>query len=234
MSSKPTVIYTAANLPQAHILRNLLEDLGIPATVTNDAVQQAIGDIPAGWSTAPRVVVAEEHAELARRVALEFDEPGRTPLRDDEATADADDAPEPVASSPRSSPPLACPACGRQRQAICAYCGTSGRDFALADPARDKSEGARRPWLICSTCEEPFAAQYERVCEHCGYDYREGAEGPAAGTALPFSLGGFARVLLGLAATVALVIWKPIMACLLLLVIVLATLARWTLGGPSA
>jgi len=32
MSSKPTVIYTAANLPQAHILRNLL-DFARPASV---------------------------------------------------------------------------------------------------------------------------------------------------------------------------------------------------------
>jgi hypothetical protein len=175
--------------------------------------------------------VAEEHAELARRVAMEFDEPGRTPLRDDEATSDADDAAEAVAPSPRPSPPFACPSCGRQRQAVCAYCGTSGHDFSLADSSSDKSTAARRPWLICSTCEEPFAAQYERVCEHCGYDYREGAEGP--GAALPFSLGGFARVLLGLAATVALVIWKPTMACLLLLVIGLATMARWALGGPT-
>ena len=89
-------------------LRNLLEDLGIPATVTNDAVQQAIGDIPAGWSTAPRVVVAEEQAELARRVAMEFDAPG--PLRNDEA-ADADaEIAELVASPPQAAPPLTCPA----------------------------------------------------------------------------------------------------------------------------
>src|SRR6266700_1961909 len=115
MSSKPTVIYTAANLPQAHILRNLLEDLGIPATVTNDAVQQAVGDIPAGWATAPRVVVAEEHAELARRVALEFDAHGHESPRDDEVTEDSEETVEP-GESPPQPPLLVCPSCGSRRQ----------------------------------------------------------------------------------------------------------------------
>src|SRR5437763_15608498 len=104
MSSKPTVIYTAANLPQAHILRNLLEDLGISARVINDAVQQAIGDIPAGWATAPRVVVAGEHAELARRVALEFDAHGHESPRDDEAIDSSEETVEPLESPPQ--PPL--------------------------------------------------------------------------------------------------------------------------------
>jgi hypothetical protein len=232
MSSKPTVIYTAANLPQAHILRNLLVDLGIPATVTNDAVQQAIGDIPAGWSTAPRVVVAEEHAELARRVALEFDAPGRDSPREDDVTGDPEDIVESAGSPPRP-PLLACPSCGSRRQAVCAYCGTSGDDFVPADSSDSRSAGARRPWLICSTCEEPFRAQYERVCERCGYDYREGAERPRKAPALLFSRFGLARTLIGLAATVLLVLWQPTMACLLLLIIGLATMARWSMGGPT-
>jgi hypothetical protein len=232
MSSKPTVIYTAANLPQAHILRNLLEDLGIPATVTNDAVQQAIGDIPAGWSTAPRVVVAAEHAELARRVALEFEVPGHDSPRDDDVTGDPEDPVEP-AGSPPQPPLLACPSCGSRRQTVCAYCGTSGDDFVPADSSGDRSGGTRHPWLICSTCEEPSMAQYERVCERCGYDYREGVERPLKGPALLSSWFGLALMLIGLAATVLLVIWQPTMACLLLLVIGLATMARWTLGGPT-
>jgi hypothetical protein len=233
MSSKPTVIYTAANLPQAHLLRNMLEDLGIPATVTNDAVQQAIGDIPAGWSTAPRVVVAEEHAELARRVAMEFDSPGRDRLQGDESADHAIDAAELVAGPPQPVPILACPSCGSRRQAVCAYCGTSGDDFISADSSGDRSSGAQRPWLICATCQEPFAAQYERVCERCGYDYREGAERPMKAPALLFSRFGLALMVIGLAATVLLVVWQPTMACLLLLVIGLATMARWALGGPT-
>jgi Putative prokaryotic signal transducing protein len=232
MSSKPTVIYTAANLPQAHILRNLLEDLGIPATVSNDAVQQAIGDIPAGWSTAPRVVVAEEHAELARRVALEFDAPGHDSPRDDDVTGDPEDTIE-SAGSPPQPPLLACPRCGSRRQAVCAYCGTSGDDFVAADSSDSRSAGTRRPWLICSTCEEPSAAQYERVCERCGHDYGEGADRPKKAPALLFSRFGLALMVIGLAATVLLVLWQPTMACLLLLVIGLATMARWALGGPT-
>ena len=44
---------------------------------------------------------------------------------------------------------------------------------------------------------------------------------------------GLARMLIGLAATVLLVLWQPTMACLLLLIIGLATMARSALGGPT-
>ena len=158
MSIKPTVIYTAANLPARHILRNLLEDLGIPSRVTNDAVQQAVGDIPAGWATAPRVVVAEEHAELARCVALEFDAHGHESPRDDEVTEESEQTVEP-GESPQQQPLLACPSCGSGRQAVSAYCGTSGNDFISAESAGDRTGGSRGRWLTCSTCQEPFAAQ---------------------------------------------------------------------------
>ena len=40
-------------------------------------------------------------------------------------------------------------------------------------------------------------------------------------------------MLIGLAATVLLVLWQPTMACLLLLIIGLATMARSALGGPT-
>ena len=115
MSGKQIVIYTAANLPEAHILRNTLDELGIHAAVINDAVQMAVGDLPAGWPTAPRVVVDEEQAELARRVALEFDAIGRASRQQ----AEDDDEPERRGAAAAIAWPM-CPNCGCRRQAVCA------------------------------------------------------------------------------------------------------------------
>src|SRR5947207_2478838 len=73
MSHEPTVIYSAANTQQAHLLKGLLADRGIVARVVNDAIQIAGGELPMGWTAAARVVVAESDALVARQVAEEFD-----------------------------------------------------------------------------------------------------------------------------------------------------------------
>src|SRR5262245_66242676 len=80
MSSEPTVIYSAASIQQAHLLKGLLEEEGIAARVVNDAIQIAGGDLPLGWTDAARVVVAGRDALAARRLADEFGrQTGREP-----------------------------------------------------------------------------------------------------------------------------------------------------------
>lgn len=73
-------IYIAANPEQAHILKNELIERGIPASVSNEALQFAVGDVPWGVPTAPRVLVHKDHVEEARQIALEFEENGRLTL----------------------------------------------------------------------------------------------------------------------------------------------------------
>jgi hypothetical protein len=240
MSGKQIVIYTAANLPQAHVLRNTLEELGIPASITNDAVQLAVGDVPAGWATAPRVVVDEQQAELARRVALEFDAASRGPRLSDEGADDSDSS----AARETIAWPV-CPKCGRRRVAICPFCDSTGDDTppadlsyqALEEPAGVEGATAemrlgrqstvtRRNWLLCPTCEEPFEAQYERACANCGHDFGDGIKRPDAPPALLFSPPRLAWLSVGIAATAILILWKPVMGYLLVAVIVVATLVR--------
>src|SRR5688572_23151759 len=73
MPGEPTVIYSAANSQQAHLIKGLLEQQGIHAWVVNDAIQIAGGDLPLGWTAAARVVVSDENAQAARQFAEEFD-----------------------------------------------------------------------------------------------------------------------------------------------------------------
>jgi hypothetical protein len=66
-------VYRAKDSPQAYLLRSVLEDEGIPVLVQGDLLQGAVGEIPGGWSTAPRILVEELHAAKAREILQRFD-----------------------------------------------------------------------------------------------------------------------------------------------------------------
>jgi hypothetical protein len=74
MQTTQEVIYQAANLEQANLLKNLLKDQGIEAHVTNSALQQAAGTLPYGGPIEPRLVVDASNAAEARRIAIEFEQ----------------------------------------------------------------------------------------------------------------------------------------------------------------
>lgn len=117
MSEKQEVVYTARDKQQAHLLRNLLEEAGIEAAVTADPFSLGAGD-----DGAARVVVAEEDADDARRMAEELERQGGI----SEAPAD-DEGPVELAEWPT------CPECGARRTTTCPVCQTSGTDFPQAD-----------------------------------------------------------------------------------------------------
>jgi hypothetical protein len=71
-------VYRAQNSPQAHLLRSALEDAGIHALIDGDLLQGAVGQIPAGWASAPRILVEESDAAHARQL-LESWERSRPP-----------------------------------------------------------------------------------------------------------------------------------------------------------
>jgi hypothetical protein len=175
MPGEPTVIYSAANVQQAHLLKGLLEERGIAAWVVNDSLQVAAGELPLGWTAAPRaaprVVVAASDAEEARQFALSFDE---------------QTAHEPEPDAAGKAPPAVewadwpiCPACRQRREARCPACGISGMAFPLADIQR--SAAGERVLLFCSTCDDHFVPEWYRLCSRCGHDFGEGIEfgGPA-------------------------------------------------------
>lgn len=60
--------YRAAHPVQAHALRMALEEAGIRVVIENEALQGAIGDVPCGWSSAPRLMVEESQLAAARTI----------------------------------------------------------------------------------------------------------------------------------------------------------------------
>jgi hypothetical protein len=202
------VIYVAADLEQAHLLKNILRDAGIQAYVSNKAsLQFAVGDLPMGWSTAARVVVHDYDAQDARRIALEFDEAGQDAgLEDDleEFELDQDDAPWPC-----------CPSCGRPRHTSCPVCETAGTDFPRAFQPDDEqlgaphvADGRQNLLVLCPSCDEPFTPQFPARCEWCGHRFGDGWEPPPITPAEPSELTArvwivMAGLLITIAATIA-------------------------------
>jgi len=148
MPEDQTVIYTARTSQEAHLLRNLLAELGMPATVENDLLEGGSGVDVSGWTTQARVVVAGQHAEEARRIALEFErkciaesaepEPlrGEPEHRPPAPAADPDgswpDDEETTADTILDAWPI-CPECGAKRTTQCPICKTTGDDFPAVD-----------------------------------------------------------------------------------------------------
>ena len=66
-------VYTAATLPEAHLIQQLLEGAGIKARVFNENAQGALGELPVieAW---PDVWVIQDHQFAAARAVIEHHE----------------------------------------------------------------------------------------------------------------------------------------------------------------
>ena len=65
-------IYTASNLPDAHLVRNLLEQAGIAAHIFNANAVGALGDLPMA-AAYPQVWITQLHQEQhARAVVADY------------------------------------------------------------------------------------------------------------------------------------------------------------------
>jgi predicted nucleic acid-binding protein len=86
-------IYRAENIVDAHLVRNALESVGIPAHVAGEYLTGAIGELPAMGLVA--VMVADSDVERAAEIAAEID----ADLADARLLASSDPTsdPEPVA-----------------------------------------------------------------------------------------------------------------------------------------
>src|SRR6185312_13491664 len=79
--TEPVELYRALGLPEAHAIRIALEGEGIAARIDNELLQAALGDLPMGWSTAPRIFVNRSDEAAARAVLEEFSRrPASEPL----------------------------------------------------------------------------------------------------------------------------------------------------------
>lgn len=100
-------VYSAADLAEAHFLRDMLGDAGIEASVVGDTLTNMI---PLGEETAPRVWVHRRDEDRARAALAGYERKHRAPH--------PDDAPEAV---------WICPSCGESVEAdfdVCWNCQT--------------------------------------------------------------------------------------------------------------
>ena len=67
-------LYSASSLPDAHLIRNLLEQAGIEAHVFNENAQSGVGQLPV-MEAYPQVWIVNEHdLERARRIVEAFEQ----------------------------------------------------------------------------------------------------------------------------------------------------------------
>lgn len=110
-------VFRAKDSPQAVILKQLLEDHDIPVMVEGELLQGVVGELPMGWSTSPKLLVEESHADAARELILGYEgqEIDRVRAEPDEDSSDADDE-------------NVCLSCGKAMSEVenkCAACGWS-------------------------------------------------------------------------------------------------------------
>ena len=71
--SQPLEVYSAVDVPEAHLVQTVLEEAGIEARIVGDHLQGAVGDLPA-VSIAPRIWVHAQNFEKARQVIIKWQE----------------------------------------------------------------------------------------------------------------------------------------------------------------
>ena len=94
------IVYRAANLADAHLVRQLLESEGVPAFVQGEYLQGAVGELPA--NTEVFVHVHDAHVDAARTVVADWENSEPVAFDDedhDDPGRDAADAVEPVGSA---------------------------------------------------------------------------------------------------------------------------------------
>jgi len=65
------IVYRAANIADAHLMRQLLESEGIPAFIQGEYLQGAVGELPA--NTEILVHVADDNVDAARAIVDEWE-----------------------------------------------------------------------------------------------------------------------------------------------------------------
>ena len=146
--------YRASHPLQAHALRFALEEAGIRVVIENEALQDAIGDLPGGWSSAPRLMVEESQRAAAREIISQTDRSETANLElTPRETAIAMSAAffglvgVALASSPFAEPEavettrcLACDAIMAEAESTCSKCGWSYAKTDGLEPADESFE----------------------------------------------------------------------------------------------
>lgn len=78
-----TVVYRAGDSVEAHMVANILDEAGLPATVDGEYLSNVLGGVPFGWATSPRVLVFKKDAVAALELIQSIHSPDDGPLPDD-------------------------------------------------------------------------------------------------------------------------------------------------------
>jgi hypothetical protein len=89
------IIYRAANIADAHLIRQLLEAEGMPAFIQGEYLQGAVGELPA--NTEICVHVADTHAEAARAMVDAWESAEPVEFEDDLTASPSDKSSSAVA-----------------------------------------------------------------------------------------------------------------------------------------
>jgi len=68
LDPKYVEVYRARDLPEAHSIRLALEESGIRVQIEGELLQGAVGELPPGWMTAPRILVKKSQLLAAQKV----------------------------------------------------------------------------------------------------------------------------------------------------------------------
>jgi len=79
--------YSAKDAMEAHFLRLVLEEHDIPVRVINDGLGFALGDLPLGWLTSPKLWVREEDLAMTRALITEWQKTRRANAAAEEPTS---------------------------------------------------------------------------------------------------------------------------------------------------
>ena len=199
-------IYRAKNAQQATLLKNLLEDEGIDAQISNQSLGAGIGEALGGWSFAPQVLVRRRDVEHARALADDWDERLADKVKDELNEMEIDIL---HGKAQTWEPPL-CAICKEPRPAICPNCECTGTDFEPAEflqadgsggilTAEDKETeheiDPKELRLMCTVCDKSFQPQYVRHCQKCGYDFGDGVEFSAHASDVQFNVRAITLIL---------------------------------------
>lgn len=66
-------VYRAKDPEQSGLVVAMLKQEGIDAKADGAILGSAVGDIPMGWSTSPRIMVSVDDYERAREIVVEWD-----------------------------------------------------------------------------------------------------------------------------------------------------------------
>ncbi len=74
MNSIPQLVevYRAGSLPEAHSVRLGLEQIGVRAYIEGESLQIAVGELPLGWHTAPKILVEQCQCQQAKEYLTNF------------------------------------------------------------------------------------------------------------------------------------------------------------------